>query len=130
VHNQAFNVGRTTENYRIREVAEIVAEIVPGCAVSFAAGASPDTRNYRVNFAKAETRLPGFVPRWTVRDGVRELYEAYRRHGLTAEEFLGPRYYRLKTVRGLQDRGVLDRALRRRVPAGDRRTAARPDATV
>jgi nucleoside-diphosphate-sugar epimerase len=130
VHNQAFNVGRTSENCQIRQVAEIVADVVPGCEVSFAPGASADTRNYRVNFAKAETSLPGFVPRWTLRDGVRELYEAYRRYGLTADEFHGPRYYRLKTVRGLQERGVLDGGLRRRVPPADRRASGPPRASV
>jgi nucleoside-diphosphate-sugar epimerase len=117
VHDQAFNVGRTGENFRIRQVAEMVAEVVPGCEVAFAPGASPDTRNYRVDFTKVETRLPGYAPRWRLRQGIEELYQAYRRHGLTREEFLGPRYYRLKTVRGLQERGQLDQDLRRRAPA-------------
>jgi nucleoside-diphosphate-sugar epimerase len=117
VHDQAFNVGRTGENFRIRQVAEMVAEVVPGCEVAFAPGASPDTRNYRVDFTKVETRLPGYAPRWRLRQGIEELYQAYRRHGLTREEFLGPRYYRLKTVRGLQETGQLDQDLRRRAPA-------------
>ena len=117
VHDQAFNVGRTGENFRIRQVAEMVAEVVPGCEVAFAPGASPDTRNYRVDFTKVETRLPGYAPRWRLRQGIEELYDAYRRHGLTREEFLGPRYYRLKTVRGLQERRQLDQDLRRRAPA-------------
>jgi nucleoside-diphosphate-sugar epimerase len=117
VHDQAFNVGRTGENFRIRQVAEMVAEVVPGCEVAFAPGASPDTRNYRVDFTKVETRLPGYAPRWRLRQGIEELYQAYRRHGLTREEFLGPRYYRLKTVRALQETGQLDHDLRRRAPA-------------
>lgn len=114
VHDRAFNVGRTSENFRIREVAELVAEIVPDCTVAFAPGASADARNYRVDFTRAETALPGYAPAWTLRAGIREIYEAYRAYGLTAEEFLGPRYYRLRTIRGLQERGVLDAALRRR----------------
>jgi nucleoside-diphosphate-sugar epimerase len=117
VHNQAFNIGQTAENYRIRQVAEQVAEVVPGCELAFADGASADNRNYRVTFEKAEKRLPGFAPRWTLRQGIVELYEAYRAHGMTAEEFLGPRYYRLRAVRGLQERGVLDANLRRQ-PVG------------
>jgi nucleoside-diphosphate-sugar epimerase len=117
VHDQAFNVGRTGENFRIRQVAEMVADVVPGCEVAFAPGASPDTRNYRVDFTKVETRLPGYAPRWRLRQGIEELYEAYRRHGLTRDEFLGPRYYRLKTVRALQETGQLDQDLRRRIPA-------------
>jgi nucleoside-diphosphate-sugar epimerase len=125
VHNQAFNVGRTAENYRIREVAEMVAEIVPSCEVAFAAGATPDVRNYRVSFAKAETRLPGFAPEWTLREGIRELYEAFRDRRLTAEVFLGPRYYRLRTVRERQERGEIDDDLR---AVRSRRSAGSPDA--
>lgn len=113
VHNQAFNVGRTTENYQIRQVANLVAEVVPNCEVSFASGATADIRDYRVSFAKAETKLPGYKPRWTVRTGIEELYEAYKRAGLTREIWQGPKYYRLKTVRGLQERGLLDADLRR-----------------
>jgi nucleoside-diphosphate-sugar epimerase len=112
VHDQAFNVGRNGENFRIREVAEIVADVVPDCELAFAPGASADVRNYRVDFSKIERELPGFAPRWRLRQGVEELYQAYRRQGLTREEFLGPRYYRLRTIRGLQERGALDAALR------------------
>ena len=112
VHNQAFNVGRTSENFRIREVAELVAMVVPSCEVGFAAGASPDLRNYRVDFRKAEERLPGYAPRWTLREGIEQTYEAFRRHGLTSEQFLGPTYYRLKTIKGLIERGRLDVNLR------------------
>jgi nucleoside-diphosphate-sugar epimerase len=114
IHNQAFNVGRTAENYQIRQVANLVAEVVPNCEVSFAAGASADIRDYRVNFAKAETKLPGYKPRWTVRAGIEELYKAYKAAGLTKEVFLGSRYYRLRTVRDLQARSVIDAQLRRK----------------
>ncbi len=113
IHDQAFNIGRSSENFQIRQVAEMVAEVVPRCEVAFAAGASADTRNYRVDFRKAETRLPGYKPRWTLRAGIEELYAAYQRAPMTKEVFLGPRYYRLRTVKGLQDRGLLDESLRR-----------------
>ena len=62
VHDEAFNIGRTAENYRIRELAEIVGETVPGCEVTVAEGAGPDKRTYRVSCKKAEERLPGFDP--------------------------------------------------------------------
>jgi len=113
VHDQAFNVGRTGENFQIRQVAEMVAAVVPGCEVAFAAGASADRRDYRVDFSKIENELPGWQPRWRLRQGIEELYEAYRRHGLTEEEFLGSRYYRLPTIRGLQERGLIGADLRR-----------------
>lgn len=113
VHGEAFNVGRTSENFRIREVANLIAEVVPNCAVSFAPGASADLRDYRVDFTKAETKLPGYRPTWTLRAGIEELYAAYRDAGLTEQQFLGPRYYRLKTIKGLLERGALDSDLRR-----------------
>jgi nucleoside-diphosphate-sugar epimerase len=116
IHDEAFNVGRTTENFRIRQVAELVAEVVPGSEVAFAAGATADLRNYRVDFGKIETKLPGYAPTWTLRKGIEELYEAYKHHGetgLSLEEWTSPRYYRLRTVKALQEAGRLDANLRR-----------------
>ena len=113
IHDQAFNVGQTKENYRIREVADLVAEVVPNCVVSFAQGATADARNYRVDFSRIETRLPGFTPAWTLRQGIEELYEAYRRAGLTSEQWSSPRYYRLPTIKGLLTRKLIDDQLRR-----------------
>jgi nucleoside-diphosphate-sugar epimerase len=115
IHNQAFNVGRTRENFQIRDVANMVAEVVPNCQVAFAAGASADARDYRVDFKKIEQTLPGYSPTWTLRKGIEEMYQAYRDGHMTAEEFLGPRYYRLRTIQGLKERNVLDENLRRTV---------------
>src|SRR5262245_47579507 len=78
VHNEVFNVGRTKDNFQIRDLAEIVRDTVPGCRIDFAEGAGPDTRSYRVDFGKIYRALPSFAPRWRVRDGARELYEAYK----------------------------------------------------
>jgi nucleoside-diphosphate-sugar epimerase len=114
IHDRAFNVGRTKENYQIRDVANLVAEIVPNSKVTFAAGATGDRRDYRVDFRRIETELPGFQPRWTLPDGIRELLAAYREAHLTKEQFLGPKYYRLKTVHSLQERGLLNADLRRK----------------
>jgi nucleoside-diphosphate-sugar epimerase len=111
VHNEAFNVGCTSENYRVRDIAEMVAETVPGSTVTYAAGASPDTRNYRVSCDKIARRLPGFAPEWTVRRGIEEVYECYRRHGLTREHFLSSQFIRLQRVRELQSTGELDEML-------------------
>lgn len=112
VHNEIFNVGRTDENFQIRQIAEIVGETVPDCSIEFAAGAGPDTRSYRVSFEKIAERLPAFRPRWTVREGARELFEAYRRTDLRLEEFEGPRYRRIDSIRGLIASGRLDPSLR------------------
>jgi nucleoside-diphosphate-sugar epimerase len=112
VHGEVFNVGRTDENFQIRRIAEIVGETVPDCDIELAAGAGPDTRSYRVNFGKIADRLPAFRPRWTVREGARELYEAYRKTDLKLEEFEGPRYRRIDSIRGLLASGRVDASLR------------------
>ena len=116
VHDQAFNVGASSENYRIRDVANIVADVVPGGRATFAEGGGPDKRSYRVDCSKIGRVLPEFETRWTVRRGAEQLYEAYERHGLTSDEFNGPRYLRIKRVQELQDAGRLDDQLRWRLP--------------
>ena len=112
IHNQAFNVGRPGENYQVRQIAEMVEGVVPGSSVSYAEGASPDTRNYRVDFTKISSCLQEFQPSWTVREGIEELFQAYREHGLTLEEFLGARYLRIKRIGELRATGALDANLR------------------
>ncbi|HVS03395.1 MAG TPA: SDR family oxidoreductase [Thermoanaerobaculia bacterium] len=117
VHAQAFNIGRTAENYRIRELAEIVAATVPGCTIRYAEGAGPDARCYRVSCAKAEEGLPGYAARWDAAAGARELYDAYQAEGLSAERFAGPTYKRLGWIRHLQAAGSLSPDLRWQVAA-------------
>jgi nucleoside-diphosphate-sugar epimerase len=112
VHNQAFNVGRTEENYRIREVADMVRQVVPGSVVRYAEGGGPDLRCYRVDCGKIARVLPEFRPQWTVRRGIEQLYAAYRRYGLTAFEFMGTKYLRIKRIKQLQSEGRLDGSLR------------------
>jgi nucleoside-diphosphate-sugar epimerase len=112
VRAQALNVGRNDQNYRIREIAQIVKDTVPGCEIAFAEGAGPDKRNYRADFSRIERVLPGFRPQWDARKGARQLYEAYRSIGLKVEDFEGPRYRRIDQIRQLMAAGALDRDLR------------------
>lgn len=107
VFNEAFNVGQTAHNYRIRDLAEIVAEVVPECTIEFADDAGPDKRSYRVNFEKIRHKLPAFKPQWDARTGAEQLYKAYLTSGLTLDEFEGPRYQRIGHIKKL----IADRAL-------------------
>jgi nucleoside-diphosphate-sugar epimerase len=120
VHNEAFNIGLTSENYQIRDVASMVEEIVPNCRVAYAEGAGPDLRCYRVDFGKVARVLPELEFAWTVRRGIEELYETYRRVGITVEELQG-RYSRIRCIRDLLDEGRLEPGLRwQSVAAGAR----------
>lgn len=112
IHDQAFNVGRVGENYRVRDVANLVADIVPECSVGFAAGATADIRDYRVDFSKIERQLPGYSPQWTLRRGIEQLWSAYADGGMTPALFEGPQYFRIRTVRDLIERGELNSELR------------------
>ncbi|MEZ5901015.1 MAG: NAD(P)-dependent oxidoreductase [Hyphomicrobiaceae bacterium] len=112
VFKEAFNVGHTSQNYRISEIANIVAEVVPDCRVQFAEDAGPDKRCYRVSFEKIARILPDFKPQWDARKGAEQLYQAYKSSGLTLEEFEGPRYQRISHVKKLINDGVLDQSLR------------------
>jgi nucleoside-diphosphate-sugar epimerase len=116
VHDQAFNVGRSEENYQIRDVAALVEEVVPGSAVTYAPGGGPDLRCYRVTCEKIERTLPGFEPRWTVARGIAQLYEAFKRQPMTTAEFEGGRFLRIKHVTELREQGRLDADLRWREP--------------
>ena len=113
VSNEAFNVGRTEHNYRIREIAEVVAEVVPGCRLETAPDAGPDKRSYRVSFEKIARVLPAFEPQWDVRKGAEQLYAAYRTSGLSLEQLEG-RYQRISHIKTLIREGVLGDDLRRR----------------
>jgi len=112
VFNEAFNVGQTAHNYRIRDLAEIVAGVVPKCTIEFADDAGPDKRSYRVSFEKIRRRLPEFRPQWDARMGAEQLYNAYRSSNLTLEEFEGPRYQRIGHINKLLAEGILDPELR------------------
>jgi nucleoside-diphosphate-sugar epimerase len=112
IHNQAFNVGQSEENYRIREIADIVQETVPGCHIEYAKDAGPDLRCYRADFSKIARVLPQFKPRWNARKGAQQLYEAYKRIGLKVEEIEGPRYKRIEQIKSLMDEGKLNNDVR------------------
>ena len=112
VHNQTFNVGRNDENFRISQLADIVAGVVPRCRVEYAPGGGPDLRCYRVNFDKIGRLLPGFRPQWTASKGAQELYSVYRAAHLTAADMEQGRYTRIAQIKKLMNEGSLDASLR------------------
>jgi nucleoside-diphosphate-sugar epimerase len=112
IHNETFNVGRTEENYRIRDLADIVADVVPGCRIDYAPDGGPDKRCYRINCDKVQRLLPSFRPQWNARKGAQELYEAYRTAGLRFADLEGGRYMRITHIRKLIQAARLSSSLR------------------
>ena len=111
VRGEAFNVGSAEQNYLIRDLAEVLAEVT-GCEIEFATDASPDPRSYRVDFSRLERAFPSLRFEWDCRRGSEELVDAYRALPLTTELFEGRRYVRLRQLRHLLDSGALEEGLR------------------
>jgi nucleoside-diphosphate-sugar epimerase len=112
VHNEAFNVGTNEQNYQVRDLAEIVRNILPGCEIEYIEGGAPDPRSYRVNFDKLARLLPAFTPKWNVRRGAREVYDGIRGAAMTLDDFRGPKLTRLAQFKKLLGSGLLDNTLR------------------
>lgn len=107
VHGKIFNVGQTADNYRIREVAQIVAEEFPGCAVTVGPSGA-DNRSYRVSFDRIHAELPGFRCRYTARDGASQLREVFERVQMSSETYAFRAFTRLKQIRYLQATRQID----------------------
>jgi len=110
-HNEAFNVGRTEDNVQVRDIAELVQQAVPGARVSFAEGAGPDLRDYRVDFSKLQQTFPDLDLRWNVRAGVEELIAAYSRYKFSYDDFVSTRFVRLRRISELRAAGLIDEML-------------------
>lgn len=107
VNGEVFNVGATGENYRIREIAEIIAGAFPGCEVSMGPP-SADNRSYRVSFDKISTKLPGFQARWTAQQGAEELRKLFARIEFAPETYAFRAFTRLKQLKYLQRTGQIN----------------------
>ena len=113
VHDEAFNVGRATDNVQVRDIAVIVSEAVPGSTISLADDAGPDLRNYRVDFSKLTGTFPELTLRWNVPAGVGELVRAYTEHNFSHDDFVSSRFVRLRRINELLSAGLVDEMLRR-----------------
>ena len=108
IHNQAFNVGRDSENFQVRDIAEVVRQTVPGCEVEFTGENQGDSRSYQVSFQKVAEQLTGFRPRWTLQAGADELYRFLQNVNLTLQMFQDRRFTRLAQFKHLMETGQLD----------------------
>jgi len=111
VNQQAFNVGIDTENYRVKEIAEAVAEMVPHCDIVITGEHGPDSRSYRVDFGKIKKQLPEFKPAWNLRKGIHQIHENYLRYKMNDEKFNGRYFIRLKQIQHLLNAGKINNEL-------------------
>ena len=107
IHSETFNVGHDADNYQVREIAQFVADVYPGCALTFGQ-AGADNRSYRVNFDKIHKQLPGFSCFWDARKGARQLHDVYERIGLDLTTFNARPFTRLKQLKYLTATGQID----------------------
>ncbi|MCF6241136.1 MAG: NAD(P)-dependent oxidoreductase [Bacteroidales bacterium] len=98
VNRQSYNVGQSSENFQIKDIAKMVGEVVPGCSVIITGEHGSDSRSYRVNFDKIARELPNFKPKWTLKKGIEEVYEAYKKYGMDEDKFTGRYFIRLKQL--------------------------------
>ena len=112
VHNEAFNVGSNQLNHQIRELGQIVAARVPGCELAMVPKHDADQRTYKADFGKFKRTFPEFEFRWSAHKGADELFAAFRRIGLTHDQFMDKRFTRLNWLRHLLDSGAVDGSLR------------------
>jgi nucleoside-diphosphate-sugar epimerase len=112
IHDEAFNVGTTSENYQIKDIAEMVQTVVPNCEIVYAPDAGPDKRCYRVDCNKIARTFHEFKPQWTAQRGIEQLYKEYKKVGLTLEEFEGPRFKRIAHIKNQIEENRLGQNLR------------------
>ena len=110
IHNEIFNVGSNAQNYQIRGIAEIIAEVFPGCSLSVG-DSTGDARNYQVDFTKINERLPGFACRFDVRSGAEQLLQVFRAIDMTGELFESRGHTRIEQIKYLLSTGQIDRHL-------------------
>jgi nucleoside-diphosphate-sugar epimerase len=114
VHNQTFNVGSTAQNFRVRDLARMVSEVVPGSGIAYAEDSFHDRRSYRVDFGKLAQAPLGYHPRWCARTGADQLWHAFETQGLSVDDLEGMQYHRTRHIEQMLASRQLDASLRRR----------------
>ena len=103
IHNQIVNIGGNAENYQVKDVADLVQELVPDATIVFTGEVGEDPRNYRVKFDKLGEVIPGFKLEYTLKEGMKELFTKYKEHNFNKEDFEGEQFVRLRTLRNKLD---------------------------
>jgi len=111
VKGQIFNVGTNDDNYRVREIAQFIEEIVPDSKIEYAKNVDKDSRSYKVNFDKIKDQI-GYKTKWKLKDGIKSIYEELKKRGILEKDFNDKKFYRVKYLKSLMEKGLLDEKLR------------------
>lgn len=111
INGEAFNVGADTENYRVKDIAELIKNRIPECEIEITGEHGSDSRSYRVDFGKIRRMVPAFQPKWTLPDGISQVYEWYQKIGMSPEDFQSRKYIRLKQLDHLMKQGTINENL-------------------
>lgn len=104
IHNRALNVGGNDENYQVKDVADLVKELMPAADITFTGEIGNDPRSYRVRFDRLNEAIPGFELEYTLAKGMRELHSKMVEHGFGIEDWEGDQFVRLRTLNDRMDR--------------------------
>ena len=104
IHNQAVNIGSDAENYQIRDIADLVRQLVPAASIVYTGEVGKDPRDYRVDFAKLHRLLPEFRLEYTLQAGMEQLLAELSDRDFSTADFDGDKYVRLRTLRHRLDR--------------------------
>jgi nucleoside-diphosphate-sugar epimerase len=108
VNKKSYNVGINSENYQIRDIAEIIKEIIPDTEIIITGEHGSDSRSYRVNFDKIHNELKNFQPKWVLKKGIEEIYESYLKYKMNDEKFNGRYFTRIKQIKYLIENKLVD----------------------
>jgi nucleoside-diphosphate-sugar epimerase len=111
VNGKAFNTGKNEDNHQVKDIARLVSEVVPGCEVLITGEHGSDSRSYKVDFSKIKKELPGFKPQYSLKEGIEQLFEYYKRYNMNKEKFEGRSFTRLKQLNFLLSNGLIDNNL-------------------
>jgi len=111
ISGQIFNVGSNENNYRVKQIAELVEEFIPNSKIEYAKNANKDTRSYQVNFDKIKNEL-GFKAKWNLQEGIKNVHESFKKFGLTEDDFKDKKFHRVKYIKWLREMNIIDSDLK------------------
>jgi len=101
------NVGSNEWNCQVKDLANAVAQAIPGVEVSINTNAPPDKRSYRVSYDLFKQLAPKFQPLADLKSTILELKEGLERVNFSDKVYRESQYMRLNVITKFRDAGLL-----------------------